>query len=69
MAAEFVNDSQDERDSHGPCVRVFSILICVSLKTASVYAFRPTLSDAERALGPGDYPVVPALILSYRDGW
>jgi basic amino acid/polyamine antiporter, APA family len=42
---------------------VFCILIFVSLATASVYVFRRTLPEAERAYRTWGYPVTPALFL------
>lgn len=47
---------------------VFSILIFVSLATASVFVFRRTLPDAERGYRTWGYPVVPALFLLVS-GW
>jgi basic amino acid/polyamine antiporter, APA family len=47
---------------------VFSILIFVSLATASVYVFRRTRTNAERSYRTWGYPVVPALFLLVS-GW
>jgi APA family basic amino acid/polyamine antiporter len=47
---------------------VFSILIFVSLATASVYVFRRRMPDASRAYRTWGYPVTPALFLIVS-GW
>ena len=47
---------------------IFSILIFGALATASVYRFRRTMPDAERAYRTWGYPVVPALFLLVS-GW
>jgi len=47
---------------------IFSVLIFVSLATASVYVFRRRMPDAERAYRAWGYPVVPALFLLVS-GW
>jgi APA family basic amino acid/polyamine antiporter len=47
---------------------IFSILIFVSLATASVYVFRRRMPDAERRYRAWGYPIVPALFLLVS-GW
>jgi basic amino acid/polyamine antiporter, APA family len=47
---------------------IFSVLIFVSLTTASVYVFRRTQPDTPRAYRTWGYPVVPALFLLVS-GW
>jgi APA family basic amino acid/polyamine antiporter len=47
---------------------IFSVLIFVTLVTASVFVFRRTMPDAERAYRTWGYPVVPALFLVVA-GW
>jgi len=42
---------------------IFSILIFVGLVTASVFVFRRTMPDTERAYRTWGYPVVPVLFL------
>ena len=46
----------------------FSVVIFVALVTASVFIFRRTMPDAERAYRTWGYPVVPALFLLVS-GW
>lgn len=47
---------------------IFSVLIFVSLATASVYVFRRRMPDAERGYRTWGYPVTPALFLLVS-GW
>jgi APA family basic amino acid/polyamine antiporter len=47
---------------------IFSVLIFVALVTASVFVFRRTMPDAERAYRTWGYPIVPALFLLVA-GW
>jgi APA family basic amino acid/polyamine antiporter len=47
---------------------IFSILIFVALVTASVFVFRRTMPEADRAYRTWGYPVVPALFLVVS-GW